>query len=119
MEKSTQLDAANALKDWSRWLIGLNTVLGGGCLTVLEASNVWGLQRLFVILAILAFLTSILCAILLGRVLASLVEHLPTVESIYRFSNDGLSIKQLARLQLLAFLLACLFMGIWIVLKIT
>lgn len=118
MEKSTQLDAVNALKDWSRWLIGLDTVLGGGCLTVLEIGKVWGLQRLFVILAIIAFLVSILCAILLGRVLASLVERLPTAESIYRFSEDGLSVRQLARLQLLAFLLACLFMGLWQLLKI-
>lgn len=119
MEKSAQLDAINALKDWSKWLIGLNTVLGGGCLTVLEIGKVWGLQRFFVIVAIIAFLLSVLCAILLGRVLASLAEHLPTVESIYHFQDGmGLSVGQLARLQLVAFLLAAFFMGIWLALKL-
>lgn len=120
MEKSAQLDAINALRDWSRWLIGLNTVLGGGCLTILQTGTMTGMPRLFMILAIVAFLLSVLCAILLGRVLASLVEHIPTVASIYQFSDDmGLSVKHLARLQLVIFLLACLFMGIWLALKIT
>lgn len=120
MEAKTQLEAVNALKDWSKWLMGLNTVLGGSCLTILEIGKVWGLTRLFVVLAIIAFLASVLCAILQGRVLASLVEHLPTTESVYRFSDDmGLSVKQLARLQLLTFLLACLFMGLWILMKAT
>jgi ABC-type Na+ efflux pump permease subunit len=120
MEKSAQLDAINALRDWSRWLIGLNTVLGGGCLTILQTGNMAGMPRLFMILAIIAFLVSVLSAILLGRTLASLVEHIPTVASIYQFRDDmGLSVRQLARLQLVIFLLACGFMGIWLALKIT
>lgn len=28
MEKTTQMDAIASLKDWSKWLIGLNTTLG-------------------------------------------------------------------------------------------
>ncbi|SEA08308.1 hypothetical protein SAMN05660964_00861 [Thiothrix caldifontis] len=119
MDKSVQMDAVNALKDWSRWLIGLNTVLGGGCLAILQTGNMAGMSRMFMVLAIVAFLGSVLCAILLGRALASLVEHIPTVNSIYEFTNGmGLSVKRLAQLQLLIFLLACLCMGIWLVLKI-
>ncbi|MEB4590384.1 hypothetical protein VSS37_05285 [Candidatus Thiothrix sp. Deng01] len=119
MEKSAQMDAINALRDWSRWLIGMNSVLGGGCLTILQTGNSAGMSRLFMVLAIITFLASVLCAILLGRALASLVERLPTVDSIYQYKDGmGLSIKHLARLQLLIFLLACLFMGIWLALKI-
>jgi len=87
MDKSVQMDAINALRDWSRWLIGLNTVLGGGCLTILQSGTMVGTSRLFMVLAIVAFLGSVLCAILLGRVLASLVEHIPTVNSIYEFTD--------------------------------
>ncbi len=119
MESSAQLSAVNALKDWSKWLIGLNTVIGGGCLTVLQSGNAQGLIRLFLILAIISFLLSVICSVLLGRVLASLAEHLPTTESIYHFRDGlGMSVKQLARLQLIMFMLAGLFMGLWLALKI-
>ena len=119
MEKTTQMDAIVALKDWSKWLIGLNTTLGGGCLTILQTGNVQGLTRLFLIAAIITFLLSVVCSILLGRVLAALTEHLPTERSIYHFSDRfGISVKHLARAQLLTFLLAGVFMAIWLALKI-
>lgn len=119
METKTQLEAVNALKDWSKWLIGMNTLLGGSCLSILEISKVWGLSRLFIVLAIICFLASVLCAIGLTRMLASLIEHLPSTESIYQFRDEpGFSVRQLARLQLLAFLLASLFMGLWLLLKL-
>ena len=119
MEKPAQMDAISALKDWSKWLIGLNTVFGGGCLSVLQTNTVQGLPRIFLVAAIITFVVSVLFSILLGRVLASLTEHLPTTESIYRFRDDlGMSVGQLARAQLLTFLLACLFMGLWLALKI-
>ncbi len=119
MEKPAQMDAISALKDWSKWLIGLNTVLGGGCLTVLQTGNMQGLPRIFLVTAIITFVLSVLFSVLLGRVLASLTEHLPTAESIYHFHDElGMSVKQLARAQLLSFVLACLFMGLWLALKI-
>jgi multidrug efflux pump subunit AcrB len=119
MEKTTQMDAITALNNWSKWLIGLNTTLGGGCLTILQTGNVQGLTRTFLIAAIITFLLSVLCSILLSRVLASLTEHLPTERSIYYFSDGfGVSVKHLARAQLLTFLLADALMAVWLMLKI-
>ncbi len=130
MNRQLNLDAAKAVNEyvkviteWNKLLVGLNVVMGGGCLTILQNSAAQGLTRTFLVLAIVAFVISTLFSVLLmGQALAMFtnISQLPTSEeyppTLDRWSNT--IIKILTRLQLIAFILACLFLGIWVTLKL-
>lgn len=130
MNRQINLDAAKAVNEyvkviteWNKLLVGLNVVMGGGCLTILQNSAAQGLTRTFLVLAIIAFVISTLFSVLLmGQALAMFtnISQLPTSEesppTLDRWSN--MIIKILTRLQLIAFILACLFLGIWVTLKL-
>ncbi len=131
MNRQINLDAAKAVNEyvkiiaeWNKLLVGLNVVMGGGCLTILQNSAAQGLLRTFLVLAIIAFVVSTLFSVLLmGQALAvftNLAARLPTAEesppNFDTWSNRAITI--LTRLQLSAFVLACLFLGIWVTLKL-
>lgn len=123
MDKENQLNTIDALRDWSKWLIGIDFTAATGCVVVLQG-GVKGPPRPFLMLAIGAFALSVLCSALLVRVLAALTEHLPlrdasgATKSIYDYTICcGLSIRVLARLQLTLLILGGLFFLTWVVLK--
>lgn len=123
MDESNQHKAIEALRDWSKWLIGVNFAAATGCVVVLQA-GVKGPPRPFLLLAIAAFALSVLCSAILVRVLASLVEKLPFKDinergsSIYLYKPFKLlSLKLLSWLQLFLFMLGITFFLLWVVLK--
>ncbi|SEO55720.1 hypothetical protein [Aquisalimonas asiatica] len=77
MDQDTQKHAIDSLRDWSKWLIGVDFAAATGCVVVLQGGDPQGLARLFLVLAIAAFALSVLCAVILTRSLASVVERLP------------------------------------------
>ncbi|MFV8833681.1 hypothetical protein [Aquisalimonas sp.] len=77
MDQDTQKHAIDSLRDWSKWLIGVDFAAATGCVVVLQGGDPQGLARLLLILAITAFALSVLCAVILTRALASVVEQLP------------------------------------------
>ncbi len=121
MDSTNQKNAIDSLRDWSKWLIGLDFVAAGGCVVVLQG-GVSGPAHVFLVLAIGAFALSILCSAYLVRVLASAVEALPIVDADGRPKsiNDhraarGISIGALAGAQLLLLMLGAIFFLAWVV----
>jgi preprotein translocase subunit SecG len=119
-----KFDAIKAVSEWNKLLVGLNAGMGGGCLTILQNSPAQGLTRTFLVLAIIAFVGSMLCTVvMMGQALAAITvlsDEIPTVGNIYGSGNTDSqrSMKILARLQLITFVFACLFLGIWVALKL-
>lgn len=123
MNEESQLRAAESLRDWSKWLIGVNFAAATGCVVVLQG-GVKGPPRPFLMLAIAAFALSVLSSALLVRVLAALAEALPLrseageLRSIYGYSAGlGISVRGLARLQFGFLILGVVFFLLWVVLK--
>lgn len=122
MDRESQKDAVEAMTEWSRWLLGIDFLAATGCVIILQG-GVSGLSRPFLILAICAFALSVLCAMLLGRLLVSVVERLPlldtngTARSIHDEPVLGrLSVGHLAHCQMLLLALGGVFFVAWIVL---
>lgn len=118
-----QHKAVESLRDWSKWLIGINFAAATGCVVVLQG-GVKGPPRPFLMLAIGAFALSVLSSAVLVRVLATLTEALPLrsetgeLRSIYGYSAGlGLSVRGLARLQLGLLILGAVFFLLWVALK--
>lgn len=123
LNEENQLKAVESLRDWSKWLIGINFAAATGCVVVLQG-GVTGPPRPFLMLAIGAFALSVLSSAVLVRALASLVEELPLrgedgdPVSIYDYSLGwGLSARGLARLQLGLLILGVVFFLLWVILK--
>ncbi|WP_290650119.1 hypothetical protein [Aquisalimonas sp.] len=121
MDKESQKAAVQTLSEWSRWLIGIDLAAAAGCVIVLQG-GVGGVARVFLILAIGVFALALLCAVLLSRVLASVVEQLPlrgadgNPQSIYAYRLGwGLSVAGLAHAQLVLLVLAGLFFLGWVI----
>lgn len=117
MTENGQLRALEALREWSKWLIGVAFTAATGCVIVLQG-GVPPVAQLALVLAITAFTLGVLCSALLLRALASLAEHLPVSDSRGIDGQPawiGLTIGQIARAQLLCLSLGALcFLG-WIV----
>jgi hypothetical protein len=123
MDKESQQNAVDSLRDWSKWLIGIDFAAATGCVVVLQG-GVEGPPRPFLILAICAFALSVLCSVLLVRVLASIVEQLPLVGddgkpiSIYdHLACWNITIAHLAHIQLILLVLGGIFFLTWVYLK--
>ncbi|WP_355661782.1 hypothetical protein [Halomonas salifodinae] len=121
MSASRQKDAVESLQAWSQWVIGLGFAATTGCVLVLQG-GAEGRARLFLILAITAFALSLLCALFLVRVLATLMERLPleSEDGRPRGLEDhplghGLTIGRLARLQSWLLALGGGFFLAWVV----
>lgn len=77
MDEKQQQQAIDALRDWSKWLIGINFFAAAGCTAVLKSGVQNLLPQLFLRFGIAAFAISAICSSFLVRVLASVVERLP------------------------------------------
>lgn len=123
MDEVNQQRAIEALRDWSKWLIGLNFGATTGCVIMLQG-GMKGPVRLFIIAAIISFALSVLCAVFLGRLLAAAVEYLPLRDgsanliSISDYKpRRGLSVGSVARLELALFVLGIVYFIGWVLLK--
>jgi hypothetical protein len=119
MNEARQQSAIDALRDWSKWLIGLDFAAATGCVVVLQTDVA---TELFLVLAISAFALSVVCSVLVVRALASLVETLPfqneagEVVSIYEYQVWGqLSLANLVALQMLFFVMGIALFLTWVV----
>jgi hypothetical protein len=72
-----QHEAITALRDWSKWLIGLDFAAATGCVVVLERGVA---ASAFLILAVAAFALSVATSVIVVRILAGMVEDLPVVD---------------------------------------
>ena len=122
MSEASQKDAIEALHDWSKWVIGIGFTAGAGCVAIFRGADA-GLARTFLILAIGAFVLSVLSAIFLRHALARTAERLPLVDaqgrqkSVYDVVIGGrISIGHLARAQLILTVLGALFLLAWVIL---
>ena len=121
MDVERQTAAVDSLREWSKWSIGLGFLSATGCVVVLQG-GVPLLAQIFLVLAISAFAASVLCSILLLRVLATLVERLPVQDaqgspgSIYQQQLlPGLTVARIAAAQLLFLMLGGASFLAWIV----
>jgi hypothetical protein len=73
MNESRQERAIDALRDWSKLLIGFAFAAATGCVIVLQTEVA---VQSMLMLAIAAFVLSVICILLVVRALASLVEQL-------------------------------------------
>jgi hypothetical protein len=123
MNESHQQNAIDALRDWSKWLIGFNFAAASGCIVVL-LGGAKGLPRVFLIAAIISFVLSVLSSTYLVKTLVNIVENLPvrdksgTIVSINESRLPaGLSVGSLAWLQFGLLILAIVFFITWVLLR--
>lgn len=114
-----------AVTEWGKLLGGLNVFMGGGCLTILQNSTAQGMTRVFLVAAIIAFVFSTLfLALLMGQALAEFSNHLTAQQTTDNVTSEThrpwalLSANFLINLQFISFTFACLFLGIWVALKL-
>jgi len=124
MNESHQEKAIEAVRDWSKWLIGINFAAVVGCSVVLQSSSEKGTVTPFLIIAIASFAASVFCSILLVRELARVIEILPLRDSSGNLSSvldhkiaSGLTVGALASLQLASLGTGTIFFIIWVLVK--
>jgi len=123
MDQDSQKHAIDSLRDWSKWLIGVDFAAATGCVIVLQGGDPAGIARLLLVLAITSFALSVLCAIVLTRVLASVVERLPLTGvdgrpvsiAAYRLSGGLITVGGLASAQIVLMALGGGLLIGWIV----
>ena len=121
MDRERQKDAVDAMKEWSKWLIGLDFLAASGCVIILQG-GVTGLARPLLMLAIAAFALSVLCAVVLVRMLVGVAERLPLLDAdgqLRSIDNEpvlvGLTVGHLAHAQMILFGLGGIFFVGWVV----
>jgi hypothetical protein len=111
MNAQNQEKALDSLRDWSKWLIGLNVVATTGCIVQLEHVKVTSLRpSSFLLGAVLLFVLSNLVAVLIVGAHAVVIQTLPVPDAsgesasifTYRVWRQ-VSLGLLARLQILLF----------------
>ncbi|TVR75874.1 MAG: hypothetical protein EA415_02480 [Sphaerobacteraceae bacterium] len=119
MDETRQQKAIDSLRDWSKWLIGLDFAAATGCVVVLQRDAI---ESAFLTLAIAAFAFSVIASILVVRSLASLVEVLPwtdannDLESVFHYRVLGsFLLGHLVYIQTGFFLAGVLFFLAWVV----
>lgn len=123
-ERQQQEKAVDSLRDWCKWMIGLNLTMGTGCVLVL-LRGVSATLKTYLVGAVLFFAFSIIAASLITAVLPSIVQRLPIYDdsakkicSIYTVRvAPSLTLKSLAGLQYALFVLGIISLFTWIVLK--
>jgi hypothetical protein len=120
-----QEKAIDSLRDWSKWLIGLNFSAVTGCVIIVQ-QGVGPVLKPLLFGAILLFTVSVLSAALIVGMLASIVQTLPlrddsgSVGSIYDYPVWArVSLRDLVQLQFVSFSLGVCFFLAWIALKPT
>ncbi len=122
-EPQQQEKAIDSLRDWNKWLIGLNFFSGTGCVLMLQ-QGVSPLLIPFLVGAIVLFaLSAIVTALVLG-ILPALIQALPlrdesgALQSIYDCAVwSRLSLRQFVRLQFLLFVGGIICLLGWVLLK--
>ncbi len=123
MDKEQQEKAIDALRDWSKWLIGLDFTAGTGCIIVLQGGVGPGL-KLLLVMAIVFFALSAVAAALLTGILAEIVQRCPlcdeagSVQSIYRhYVWRDVSLGLFVKIQFVFFVLGIFHLLSWVALK--
>ena len=113
MHAQNQENALDSLRDWSKWLIGLNVFATTGCIVKIEQVKVGNVGfSAFLVGAVLCFVLSNLVAVGIVGAHAALVDALPVQngsgapQSIFTYRvYGGVSLGLLARLQFILFIL--------------
>lgn len=123
MDKEQQEKAIDALRNWSKWLIGLDFTAGTGCIIVLQGGVGPGL-KLLLVMAIMFFSFSAVIAALLTGILTDVVQRCPlcdeagTIQSIYHhYVWRGVSLGLLVKTQFVLFVLGIFVLLSWVALK--
>jgi hypothetical protein len=123
MDTVYQEKAIEAVRDWCKWLIGLNFSSVTGCAIVVERGADAALQP-FLFGAILLFALSAVVAALVLGILPSMVQRLPlhdrsgALQNIYTYHVwEGITLGRLIRLQFGLFVLAIPCFLTWVAFK--
>lgn len=123
MDEKRQEKAIDVLRDWSKWLIGVDFFAASGCVIILERGVPLLLQP-FLVGAVVLFALSVVTSALVLGLLAILVETLPLRDesgatySIYdHLVWRQVSLGLLARLQFALLAIGVAFFLAWVVLK--
>lgn len=125
MNLERQEKAIDALRDWSKWLISLNTISFGGC-AFMVAQGASSVIKPFLVFAIILFALAIVTAAIMLGALVSVVQGLPLQTETGKASSifDHIvwrrtSLGQLVKLQVGLFGAGLVLVLIWIILKPT
>ena len=119
-----QEKALDSIRDWSKWLIGLNFTSGGGCIAILQ-TGATAAMKFYLVGAVFFFgLSAAVSALILAN-LPMIMQRLPlqTKKGEKREIHDywilfpGLSLQLLTILQLLLFVTGLAFLFTWMLLK--
>jgi hypothetical protein len=124
MDEKGQVRAIESLRDWSKWLIGLNLAATSGCVLVLQTANLRAAVTQFLVIASALFALSILCSVFLVHQLARVAEALPLRDSDgnlttvfnFKFAAD-LSVGAIAVVQLAFLGSDSLFFILWVIMR--
>lgn len=123
MNEGRQQQALELVRDWSKWLVGVNLAAGAGCVAVLQ-SGVGGLPRIFLLAAIGCFGLALLIGAALMALMPGLVERLPVrneegrLVSVYEGRLwQGMRVRTLVTVQFGLFVLALIAFGGWVLTK--
>ncbi|MEX2598584.1 MAG: hypothetical protein WD533_02900 [Dehalococcoidia bacterium] len=122
MNEARQEKAIETLKDWSKWLLGLDFAAIVGCVVILDNAAGSFAVTPFLVAAIVFFAISIAFSVFLPRELARVAEVLPLRDpdgnfvSVFQHKvTTGLSIGAIARLQLLSLGAGAFFFLVWVI----
>lgn len=122
MDETRQERAIEALRDWSKWLIGLNFAAATGCVIILQNASGVGPVTPFLLAAIASFVLSVFSSTVLVRELARIVELLPLrdhggeVTTVFEHKLAArLPLDILAKVQLAFLGVGVLFFIVWVV----
>ena len=119
MDERRQQKAPESVRDWSKWLVGVNLAAGAGCVAVLQ-TGVGGVLRSFLLAAIVFFGLALLGGAALMAILPCLMERLPVQDgagrpvSVYegRLWPGGMRVRTLVLVQCSQFVLALIAPGV-------
>lgn len=121
---AAQENTVDSLRDWCKWLIGLEFGAGAGCIAIFLQSPTSPAVTPFLVIAIAAFGLALACAVLLMGELAVITERLPLrdgqgrLASVFEQSGRlGPSIGWLVSRQLILLALASVFLLGWVVMR--
>lgn len=123
-ERQQQEKAVESMRDWCKWMIGLNLTMGTGCVLVL-LRGVSAALKTSLVSAVLFFAFSMVLASLIIAILPSIIQRLPIYDNSERKASNiytahvapRLTLKMLAGLQYAFFVLGIVFLFTWILLK--
>jgi hypothetical protein len=122
-EPQQQEKALDSLRDWNKWLIGLNFFTGTGCVIMLQ-QGVSPLLMPFLVGAILLFALSTIVTALVSGIRPTLVQALPlrdefgALQSIYDYAVwQEVPLRRFVWLQFLLFVFGIICLLGWVMLK--